>query len=143
MSEPSAPSSGVRAQEAFIIIDCADPERLAGFWADLLGRKPKPHKGPYVFLTYQDGDAFGLGFQRVDEPRSGKNRVHPDFVCADVHVAAARVLELGGSRVPGYERGGFLVMADPEGNEFCLLPNTPFEIDDDGNVTYLIVPTAT
>jgi len=131
------PDSTVRADQAFIIIDCEDPEHLAGFWASLLGRTAKPPKGPYVFLSYKDGDAFGLGFQRVAEAREGKNRVHPDFVCGDVLMARDRVLELGGTQVPGYEAGGFLVMADPEGNEFCLLPDEPFEIDDDGNVTYM------
>jgi hypothetical protein len=35
-------------------------------------------------------------------------------------------------RLKGYETGGFLVMADPEGNEFCIIPKDPFELDDAG-----------
>ena len=44
---------------------------------------------------------------------------------------------LGGRRVGGYEDGGFLVMADPEGNEFCLIPDVPFDLDAEGCTTYL------
>ena len=46
------------------------------------------------------------------------------------------MVELGGSRAPGYEAGGFLVMADPEGNEFCVLPEQGIELDEDGVATY-------
>ena len=76
-----------------------------------------------------------MGFQRVDEPRRGKNRVHVDIEVADLVAATARIEALGGRRVEGYERGGFLVMADPEGNEFCVLP-LEFDVDDDGNTDY-------
>ena len=74
-------------------------------------------------------------FQRVEEPRGGKNRVHIDIEAADVVATARRIEALGGGRVEGYERGGFLVMADREGNEFCVLP-LEFEFDDDGNTDY-------
>jgi predicted enzyme related to lactoylglutathione lyase len=77
----------------------------------------------------------GVGFQRVEERRRGKNRVHIDIETADVVAAARRIEALGGRRAEGYERGGFLVMADPEGNEFCLLP-LEFEFDDNGNTDY-------
>jgi predicted enzyme related to lactoylglutathione lyase len=116
------------------VVDCADPERLAAFWGALLGDEVMWRKGPYVFLV---GEGQRLGFQRVPEPKKGKNRVHPDLFCEDVHASAARVIELGGSRVGGYEAGGFLVMADPEGNEFCLIPDGEWELDDDGNAHYL------
>jgi predicted enzyme related to lactoylglutathione lyase len=116
------------------VVDCADPERLASFWAELLGQTVSWRRGPYVFLG---GDGARLGFQRVREPKTAKNRVHPDLFCIDVHATAARVLELGGRRVEGYEAGGFLVMADPENNEFCLIPNDEWELDDEGNAHYL------
>ena len=44
---------------------------------------------------------------------------------------------LEGHRVPGYEAGGFLVMADPEGNEFCIIPAGSFDVDADGRADYL------
>jgi predicted enzyme related to lactoylglutathione lyase len=118
-----------------MVVDCADPERLASLWTELLGRKILWRKGPYVFLDGKTGAR--LGFQRVTEPKPGKNRVHPDLFCENIHATAARVIELGGGRVAGYEAGGFLVMADPEGNEFCLIPDGEWELDDDGNAHYL------
>ena len=122
------------AEVVDIIVDCADPERLAAFWAELLGRDIAGRKGPYVWLERDQRD-IGFGFQRVDEPRRGKNRVHVDVEAADVVGLVGRIEELGGRRVEGYEPGGFVVMADPEGNEFCVLP-VVFDVDDDGNTDY-------
>src|SRR5207237_7011560 len=44
---------------------------------------------------------------------------------------------LGSRRIDGYEAGGFLVMTDPEGNEFCLVPVAPFSFDESGHADYL------
>jgi predicted enzyme related to lactoylglutathione lyase len=121
---------------ADIIIDCADPSRLASFWADILGRQIAGNKGPYVWLERSPG-AIGVGFQQVTEPKANKNRVHFDVAVRDLVGATARIEALGGRLVPGYESGGFLVMADPEGNEFCLIPVEPFEFDESGHADYL------
>jgi predicted enzyme related to lactoylglutathione lyase len=124
------------AEISDIIIDCSDPHRVASFWADVLGRPVDGHKGPYVWLQRTTG-AVGMGFQRVTERKAGKNRVHVDISVRDLTVAKTRIEALGGRRVDGYERGGFLVMADPEGNEFCLVPAAPFTFDEDGRTDYL------
>jgi predicted enzyme related to lactoylglutathione lyase len=73
----------------------------------------------------------------VTERKATKNRVHVDVAAKDVVRAKARIERLGGSRVHSYESGGFLVMADPEGNEFCLVPAEPFEFDETGRAAYL------
>jgi predicted enzyme related to lactoylglutathione lyase len=119
-----------------IIIDCADPHRLASFWAELLGRAVKASRGPYVWLERPPG-AIGVGFQKVAEVKTGKNRVHLDISVADLPEGKKRIEVLGGRRVEGFERGGFLVMADPEGNEFCLVPASAFQFDEDGHTDYL------
>jgi predicted enzyme related to lactoylglutathione lyase len=119
-----------------IIFDCTDPSRLASFWAEVLGRRIAGSKGPYVWLDRPPG-AIGVGFQRVSERKADKNRVHLDLGVNDLVRAKERVERLGGARVPGYESGGFLVMADPEGNEFCLIPLAPFEFDESGRAHYL------
>ena len=119
-----------------IIIDCADPHRLGAFWAEVLGRPVDGSKGAYVWLARSPG-AIGVGFQKVAEPKVEKNRVHLDIAASDLVGAKARIEQLGGRRVHGYERGGFLVMADPEGNEFCLIPVEPFEFDESGRTNYL------
>ncbi|MGJ7874949.1 VOC family protein [Streptomyces rochei] len=53
-----------------LIVDAADPERLAVFWSELLGRPVVGRVGPYVWLQRQNG--LGLGFQRSGEPKSDK-----------------------------------------------------------------------
>lgn len=118
-----------------LIVDCADPERLASFWARLLGRPVVARTGPYVWLARGDGP--GLGFQKVTEPRAYKNRIHFDVASSDPAAERQRVEALGGRLLPQYAAGGFLVMADPEGNEFCVIPRGSFELDDDGRASYL------
>ncbi len=118
-----------------ITVDCADPETLAGFWSELLQRPIGGRKGPYVWLAREPG-GIGLGFQQVAENKSAKNRVHIDVSGSDVSEIKRRVEELGGNRVDGYSDGGFLVMADPEGNEFCIVPES-LNFDDSGRADYL------
>jgi predicted enzyme related to lactoylglutathione lyase len=118
-----------------IIVDCTDPENLAGFWSALLQRPIEGRKGPYIWLTRVTG-GIGLGFQRVDQSKQSKNRVHFDVSGPDIASIKKRVEALGGRRLDGYDGGGFLVMADPEGNEFCIVPEI-LNFDDSGRVDYL------
>ncbi|HEY4021308.1 MAG TPA: VOC family protein [Pseudonocardiaceae bacterium] len=118
-----------------VIVDAADPERLAAFWSELLDRPVVGRVGPYVWLERRNG--LGVGFQRGDGTRAGKNRLHLDLESADPRADQARAEALGGRRLTEYDEGGFLVMADPEGNEFCVIPAGPFEIDDQGRADYL------
>lgn len=118
-----------------LIIDCEDPERLALFWSELLGRPVAARTGPYVWL--ERGAGPGVGFQRVSEAKTGKNRLHFDVASPDPAAERARVEALGGRLLEQYASGGFLVMADPEGNEFCVVPPRPFDVDDDGRADYL------
>lgn len=134
MSERSESPYGLAIE--WVIIDCADPELLCNFWSTLLGVGVSSRKGPYVFLERSAKGGAAIGLQKVAEAKQGKNRVHVDLISDDIVAVARRVEELGGRRVSGYEPGGFLVMADPEGNEFCVLP-PGFDMDDDGNVDYL------
>ena len=121
---------------ADIIIDCSDPELVAAFWSGLLGRPIVGRKGPYVWLKRLRGGA-GLGFQRVAELKAGKNRVHLDVSGADISAIKDQVEALGGHRIDGYEDGGFLVMADPEGNEFCVVPAGTVDFDEEGRAHYV------
>ncbi|WP_306337041.1 VOC family protein [Streptomyces sp. KL118A] len=118
-----------------LIIDATDPERLAAFWSELLGRPVVGRTGPYVWLRRENG--LGLGIQRNDGPKPEKNRLHLDIAASDPAAEQRRVEALGGRRLQGYDDGGFLVMADPEGNEFCIIPDAPFELDDEGRTDYL------
>lgn len=57
-----------------LVVDAADPEWLAAFWSELLGRPVVGRMGPYVWLQRENG--LGLGFQRTTEPKPTKNRMH-------------------------------------------------------------------
>jgi predicted enzyme related to lactoylglutathione lyase len=108
----------------WIVIDSVDPGALAPFWCALLGVRERGWFGEdYLLLTDGEGIAPRIAFQRVPEAKAIKNRVHVDVGVPDLDTAVARVLELGGAIVsePRELNGArWRVMADPEGNEFCL-----------------------
>jgi hypothetical protein len=137
-----------------IVIDCADPARLAQFWAAALGYvlQPPPdgHESWESFLTSigvpesefnrasalvdPDGRTPRLFFQRVPEPKTVKNRLHIDVSVgggpgvpldrrrSTVEAEVERLKGIGASVLgPVTELGEYwVVMADPEGNEFCV-----------------------
>jgi predicted enzyme related to lactoylglutathione lyase len=111
----------------WIVIDSVDPDALVPFWCALLGVERAGAFGEdYVLLTNGDGTVPPIAFQRVPEPKRGKNRVHLDITVEDVDAAIHLVEELGGSRLgEKREMDGYRwqVMADPEGNEFCIVPD--------------------
>jgi predicted enzyme related to lactoylglutathione lyase len=109
-----------------VTIDCVDPLELARFWGAVFGTRidstlgDKPH---YVDLQTVPGVPV-LRFQRVPDRKITKNRLHLDMLVEDLDQACAHVEALGGRRAPGQpvtEYGWtWIVMQDPEGNEFCL-----------------------
>lgn len=136
---------------ANITFDCADPQRLSGFWAEALGYEkgelPPDMRAELLAagLSEEDlrargvaedpaGEGPRLFFQRVPEPKQAKNRVHLDINAArgrraerhEVDTEAQRLTSLGATILhkqdsswgpyPEYH----YVMADPEGNEFCV-----------------------
>jgi predicted enzyme related to lactoylglutathione lyase len=129
------PEGPVAVEINCVIVDSADPDRLAAFWSELLDRPVAGRVGPYVWL--ERGNGLGMGFQRTDGSKAGKNRLHLDLESEDPAAEQARVEALGGRRLTEYDPGGFLVMADPEGNEFCVIPKGSFELDDEGRAHYL------
>jgi predicted enzyme related to lactoylglutathione lyase len=106
-----------------VVIDCIDPERLAGFWAEALGVELAAHWHQYVILTPTIDGGPALAFQQVPETKAGKNRVHVDLTVDDLDRASAQVERLGGTVIGDVEEDGVAVrvVIDPEGNEFCLV----------------------
>ena len=97
-----------------VVIDVNNFERVKEFWMRLLGVEVANEFPGMVFFKPQDGTA-GLTIQQVPEPKSGKNRVHPDLEVENLQEAERRIHDLGGSTVKHNEAGGFhwYVMADP------------------------------
>jgi predicted enzyme related to lactoylglutathione lyase len=110
-----------------LVLDCADPERLAQFWAGALGYTNVGTAGAYVALYPREGDGPKLLLQRVAEPKATKNRMHLDIEVPDIKAEADRLSGLGAQRVSDdtcSEHGStWILMADPEGNEFCICDN--------------------
>jgi predicted enzyme related to lactoylglutathione lyase len=117
-----------------LAIDAADPGRLARFWAAALGWEVAAEEDgvanvwPHGF-RYPDPAALPLVFLAVPEAKTGKNRIHLDLATESVaHQAAEveRLLGLGAVRADiGQGDVPWEVMADPEGNEFCVLDPRP------------------
>jgi predicted enzyme related to lactoylglutathione lyase len=110
----------------WIVIDTVDPARIAPFWCALLGVQERGWFGDDYLMLTTDGGAPPVAFQRVPEAKSVKNRLHVDLAVEHLDGAFAKIVALGGSAVsdilemPGGYR--WRVMADPEGNEFCIVP---------------------
>ena len=137
-----------------VTFDCADPDRLATFWATALDYKKQDPPAGYAtwpeFLAAQgvpedrwnaasaivdpEGSGPRIYFQQVPEPKTVKNRVHLDVNVGGgrdtpdderrgrVNAAVERLLGAGATRLRACAEHGeyWVVMQDPEGNEFCL-----------------------
>lgn len=121
---------------AEITIDCADTRLVGEFWSSLLGAPLRvPLAGWWRLGPLSDGGPV-LNFQPVPEAKQGKARLHLDLLTDDLDWAVETVLRLGGRSLDErheYDEGTVMVMADPEGNEFCLVRHTtPAKPSDTG-----------
>ena len=119
-----------------LCFDAHDPQRLAGFWAGMLGRDQVDDE-QHGFSTLVPGDdtEFQLIFLPSEEEKRGPNQMHFDLTSTsleDQQQTVARALELGGRHLdigqgPDEDH---VVLADPEGNEFCVVgPGNSFLAD--------------
>jgi len=111
-----------------LCIDSRDPDGLASFWTDVLGWRRTYDSDHEVVLeppkgSPEDGVAPDLLFLRVPEEKSVKNRLHLDLRPDDQEAEVRRVEGLGARRVSVGQGpdSSWVVLADPEGNEFCVL----------------------
>ena len=101
-----------------IIFDCHDPSKLAKFWSAATGCEIAADYGDFVMVD----STPALGFQRVQDPTPGKNRMHIDGYGNDREALVERLKGLGATELGTHEATGLVwtVMQDPEGNEFCV-----------------------
>ncbi|HWJ82405.1 MAG TPA: VOC family protein [Nocardioides sp.] len=102
-----------------------DPDRLAAFWAGVLGRGAEADGARAVVLPSTDDVGFPVRFVAGQEPKVGQNRMHFDLTSGSLDEqqrTVARALDLGARHVDVGQRPeeGHVVLADPEGNEFCV-----------------------
>lgn len=109
---------------ANITFDCDDVLKVAGFWSAALERPLDDWSSEgFASIGVRDPERAQPAwlFNKVPEPKQAKNRVHLDLVASD-DATQARLVALGATVLGEHEiRGhGWIVMSDPEGNEFCL-----------------------
>jgi hypothetical protein len=120
-----------------VVVDCADNASQAHWWADVLGWKivyealdevviVPPHALTQARSTPPAERSPGLVFVPVPEGKTIKNRLHIDLAPGpddDQEAEVCRLLDKGAKRVDVGQRDdvGWVVLADPEGNEFCVL----------------------
>jgi predicted enzyme related to lactoylglutathione lyase len=120
-----------------IVVDCAEPDALAEFWAGALRYELVGKADSYRALVDPSSTSPVLILQGVDEPKAGKNRVHFDLEADDIRAEARRIESLGATigndRRPIQEHETqWMVLRDPEGNEFCICQVGPVPEGDDG-----------
>lgn len=133
-----------------LVIDANDPSRLAKFWAAALGWEVAAEEPDEVVVwpagfSYPDPTALPLVFVPVPEPKAGKNRVHLDLASTSAARQAAevgRLRDLGAAPADiGQGDVPWEVLADPEGNEFCVLDPRP-AYQETGPVAAVVVDCA-
>ena len=114
-----------------VTFDAVDTRRLGAFWAEVTGYSLADESDDFVRLRAPDQRGVRhILFFRVDDPTPGKNRVHVDLAAPDPLAEIRRIVALGGALVdepvdgePAWREGHgtrWVVLRDPEGNEFCL-----------------------
>jgi predicted enzyme related to lactoylglutathione lyase len=109
-----------------VTFDCANPGSVARFWSAVTGWTLHEEDLQPGHQEYSVGppaeDGIRLYFVGVPEPKTIKNRIHLDLIPpGDQQQEIARLVELGASVADSQPDGvGWIVLADPEGNEFCL-----------------------
>lgn len=106
-----------------VMHDTSDLDATVSFWTRLLGLEVVHRDATYAYLSKLSDGGAHLAFQLVPEPKAAKNRLHLDVRVPDRIEFENLVRSLGGSKlgeqtVEGYPT--WSVMADPEGNEFCI-----------------------
>ena len=110
---------------AAIVVDCVDPHPMGAFWTAAAGWPVQNSDDDFVALRSSAGEGSFLELLEVGEPKKAKNRVHLDiapFPADDQRAEASRLIELGAKMADiGQGDVSWIVLADPEGQEFCVL----------------------
>ena len=112
-----------------IVIDAHDLPGLARFWTQALGWKVLSEREREIVIGTDENASVGMCFMPVTDLKTVKNRVHLDLtsIAQDRDQEIERLLALGARRVDIGQTGAesWTVLADPEGNEFCVLEPRP------------------
>jgi catechol-2,3-dioxygenase len=106
-----------------LVVNAQDPARLARWWAEALGYQITFERPEEVEIRRSAEELPGLVFVPVAEPKETKNRLHIDLRPTDQEAEVERLVNMGARHVDvgQGEADNWVVLADPEGNEFCVL----------------------
>lgn len=106
-----------------LTIDCDDARLVAEFWRDLLGYEFVPNHTDSIAATDPQGVGLSLLFTWAGRDKRTKNLLHLDLRPTDQPAAVARAIDLGAQHAEIGQEGdeSWVVLRDPEGNEFCIL----------------------
>jgi predicted enzyme related to lactoylglutathione lyase len=106
-----------------VVVDATDPPRLARWWAEVLDYRIVYEASDVVVIGRDDHTYPGLGFVSVPDAKSVKNRLHIDLNPDDREAEVERLVNMGARHVDIGQDAEvtWTVLADPEGNEFCVL----------------------
>jgi len=106
-----------------LVVDAVDPGRLGRWWAEVLDYRIKHESPDEVAIVYSEDDHPWLLFVKVDDAKRGKNRLHLDLSPDDRNAEVERLVNMGARHVDIGQGDDvtWVVLADPEGNEFCVL----------------------
>ncbi len=106
-----------------VVVDAIDPARLARWWAEVLGYQLLSEDGTEAVIGPAPDAYPQLLFNLVSEQKDGKNRLHVDLRPDDREAEVERLVDMGARHVDIGQGDdvSWVVLADPEGNEFCVL----------------------
>jgi hypothetical protein len=109
-----------------VVVDCNDIEPMAAFWSGAADYEITSRGDPYWVLQDPSRRDFDIVLQKVPEAKTAKNRVHFDLWTLDAEAEAERIVGLGATRLERVK--DWIVLADPEGNEFCVCKASPEDL---------------
>jgi hypothetical protein len=113
-----------------VVVDAKDPSRLGRWWAEALGYmivdEGKDADGEYLEIQRHPGEMPSLFFVHNEDVKRVKNRLHLDLRPDDQETEVERLVNMGARPIDiGQGQVPWVLLADPEGNEFCVLAARP------------------
>src|SRR3954454_19203986 len=117
---------------ATVVVNVQDMRRAVEFWTAALGYRPRESDWDpdFMMLEHPNGQWLPVSLQRADAPPVEPVRLHLDLYTSDQDLHVRRLLDLGATRVDNWpypEDADFVVLRDPEGNEFCVIDHVELE----------------
>jgi len=131
--DPAMTTAGVGVGDlhvATVVVNVTDMGRAVAFWEALLGyrRRELPWDPEFMMLVNPSGKGLPLSLQLTDTDAPGPARIHLDLYTKEQEAQVERAVALGATRVHDWaypEDADFIVLRDPDGNEFCIIDHAP------------------